>query len=178
LDLARVGVIGHSFGAAAATLTAEQDERVRALVANDLWMLPLPVDLQTHGLQRPGVPALLTQSQAWTKWAEHSDQVVAFTKASRDARLLMYPHTGHSNYSDVPLFSQLVARKLGQIGAADFRQAAATINRAQVAFLKQALATGHGDVDEGRKKIDAPEQMFKEILQAKKAQILARSPPA
>lgn len=42
LDLTRVGLMGHSFGAATVTLMASKETRVKSVVAHDLWTLPLP----------------------------------------------------------------------------------------------------------------------------------------
>jgi len=188
LDLTRVGVLGHSFGAATAALTAEQDERVQALVANDLWMLPLPSSMQAQGLQRRGLRgALLTQSAKWTAWSEQHGEVLSFTRACvPPTSLLNYPGTGHSNYSDVPLFSQMVARKLGQIGAADFRQAANSINDAQTAFFKAAMRVGEDaekgmtkdENDDERKPLPGPAQLYEPLLRSKRAELLATSPSA
>ena len=42
LDLTRIGLMGHSFGAATVTLMASKETRVKSVVAHDLWTLPLP----------------------------------------------------------------------------------------------------------------------------------------
>lgn len=42
LDLTRIGLMGHSFGAATVTLMASKETRIKSVVAHDLWTLPLP----------------------------------------------------------------------------------------------------------------------------------------
>ncbi len=55
LDLNRLAVAGHSFGAATACLTAFRDEqqRFRAVICMDPWRLPLPMDFMQQGLRVP-----------------------------------------------------------------------------------------------------------------------------
>ncbi len=188
LDLAHgVGAIGHSFGAATAVLTAHQDERVRVCVAHDLWMLPLPEELSRKGLQSAAAPLLITQSRKWTEWSEQNREMIAFTRKSRDATLIDFADTAHSNYSDVPLFSQMLARKLGQIGKADFRQAMKDINAAQSEFILHKITNNKSDQTKSNGHANgaaetvtpaagqAAKQQFEELLNSKRVTLLARS---
>ena len=172
LDTSRLGLVGHSFGGATAVASAARDpRRVKAVVSHDVWMEPVPAELLASGLK--GTPALHTLSQQWFDWTESRDQTVQFAKNSvanansssnsnsganvnaghaeesqGHTSVLSFPGTRHSNYSDVPLFSQLLSRKLRAIGAQDFRTAMRHINQAQVEFLDKHVKGARAIADD------------------------------
>ena len=194
LDLQQgVGIVGHSFGAATAVTAARQDPRISACVAHDLWMLPLSSDFKKQGLRPRGdddggrannpFSLLITQSRKWTEWGEQNREMLAFTRASGDATLIDFPATAHSNYSDVPLFAPMLARKMGQIGAADFRQAMNDINEAQTEFLVHKMQEQHSSSSNGSSNGgsvtaeagQAAKKQFEALLGSGRAVLLARS---
>ena len=49
LDLSRLTAAGHSFGATTATQTAAADDRIRAVIAYDMWMEPMDKSTMNPG---------------------------------------------------------------------------------------------------------------------------------
>ena len=171
LDTERIAAVGHSFGGATAVAAAARDPRIKALVSHDVWCEPMSRDLLSTGL--PSTPALHTISQKWEDWREARRDVVALTKASgSNARLIVFPGTLHSNYSDVPLFSQFLSRKLKSIGSVEMKEGMARINEAQVEFLKEAMppSTQHAEGASNGKA--ASKRMFDALLKKQVIKII------
>lgn len=139
LDLERIALVGHSFGGATALLAATRHAPlVKAVVVHDVWCAPLarpsPALLSAEA-RLP--PMLATWSEEWYRGTTEFPTAKALLP--QGTMKLGFPDTCHSNYSDVPMFSQLLSRKMNAIGASDFREAIDVINRVQVAYLKKVL---------------------------------------
>lgn len=137
-----------------------------------------------------GPPLLLTQSDEWTNWKANNDDTVGLARSSRDARLLQVLGTRHSNYSDVPMFSQMLSRKMRAIGSIEFKEGMRRINAISLQFIQRHMAgpataaptlacaaNGHGDASAPApappNSADAP--MFERMLQQRQIVMLAQS---
>ena len=154
--------------------------------------LPLPLSLfATQSVLSGGIhgpPLLLTQSDEWTNWKANNDETTSLTQASRDARLVQVLGTRHSNYSDVPMFSQMLSRKMRAIGSIEFKEGMRRINAISMQFIQRHLTgkdTGSGsgaaptsptaaaDGNASAPNSDAP--MFERMLQQRQIVMLAHS---
>jgi hypothetical protein len=99
------------------------------------WFAPQSV--LSGGIHGP--PLLLTQSDEWTQWKANNEETTVLTQASRDARLVQVLGTRHSNYSDVPMFSQMLSRKMRAIGSIEFKEGMRRINAISMQFLQRHL---------------------------------------
>lgn len=137
LDLGKVALVGHSFGGATVVLAAARNApRVHAVVTHDLWLPPL-LKPSLHLPAGANISSLLATCSE--EWYTTTPNPLLAQMISPDATLVGFPGTCHSNYSDVPMFSQLLSRKLNAIGPIDFREGMDLINKTQVAYLKKAL---------------------------------------
>lgn len=68
-----VVMAGHSFGAATSLLSAQEDDRIRAVLCFDPWMFALPDDFSTTR-QRRGVPLLSVHSSVF-HWPSNTTAV-------------------------------------------------------------------------------------------------------
>lgn len=131
----------------------------------------------------------MTQSDEWTQWKANNEETTVLAQASRDARLVQVLGTRHSNYSDVPMFSQMLSRKMRAIGSIEFKEGMRRINAISMQFLQRHLTgkdTGSGAAptspaaaangDAGASPApnsDAP--MFERMLQQRQIVMLAQS---
>lgn len=172
LDSTRIGLVGHSFGGATVLGTAARNGvRIQGIVSHDVWLDPVPQNVLDAGLKN--IPALHTLSEQWYKWTSAKDRTIQFAKESGEStQVISFPGTAHSNYSDVPLFAQVISRKLKQIGPKDFRQTMNNINKAQTEFLDKHIK---GEEEGEKKQSSSPPsspRMFDALLKSKDAFIV------
>jgi predicted dienelactone hydrolase len=153
LDLSRVGVLGHSTGGGATIEFCGRDERCRAALAMDAYMLPVSPEVQDGGLDVPFM-ALFSEGFSW----EENDQLFEQLMDARSAvgYDVMLAGTVHYDFTDVPLFSPLssLLGLSGEIGAHRLME----INRAySLAFYNRTLR--------GREEplLDGPSSDFSEV---------------
>jgi platelet-activating factor acetylhydrolase len=163
VDLDRLALVGHSFGAATVVGTAAVETRAKAVIGHDVWCQPMttsPAGSLLATVCEKGVqhaPLLVTLSEEWaTGYPSNLPPCTSLVRASKDARLVSMCRTRHSNYSDVPMFSQLVSRKMGAIGPIDFREGMGYINRTMTAFLAEKVQ-GQADAFEATLKKLGPQ---------------------
>jgi len=53
IDSTRIGIFGHSFGGGTSIYSMSRDERIKAAVALDGWVVPIPENTINKGLDRP-----------------------------------------------------------------------------------------------------------------------------
>lgn len=132
LDLDQLGVYGHSFGAATALTAAVRCKDIKAVAVADLWSLPLSPDV------RAGYdgPLLSVTSPTFL-----SPRIEAVLKAcsSPDKTCIVIEGTMHQNFSDLALFSKMVAKKFKKIGSLDLRRGLGILNAFNLAFFDKHL---------------------------------------
>jgi predicted dienelactone hydrolase len=138
LDLARVGVYGHSTGGGAAIEFCGTDSRCKALLGLDPFMRPVSYEVIDTGVTQP---AFFMFSQ---RWADDVD--------SRNNELFnrFYPHvrnslgvvsidgTAHYDFSDIPLLSPL-APQLGLKGPINGKRVTTIVNDYLLSFFDATL---------------------------------------
>jgi predicted dienelactone hydrolase len=155
LDLSHVGVLGHSTGGGATIEFCGRDDRCRAALAMDPFMLPVSPGVQKNGLAVPFM-ALFSEGFNW----EDNDRLFEQLTDARSAEgyELMLAGTVHYDFTDVPLFSPLssLLGLSGRIGSRRLME----INRAySLAFFDHALR-GREEPLLGGPSSDFPEVSF------------------
>ncbi len=141
-----IGLFGHSLGGASSAETARERNDVDAVIVLDGTMLgeevdfidghvvlndtPYPVPLLNVYAEDHYEGAMVTQGDKY-------DNFYASARAL-DARETVFRGTGHLNFTDLPLFSPILAAKLG-IGPADARSAIVTMNEIVLEFFNSYL---------------------------------------
>lgn len=154
LQVDRVGVFGHSFGGAAAAETVARDQRVKAGI--DMDGPPAGVAAR-DGLDRPFLvfrsghpnPDSLPDAVLERRYGTTSRDSVRAIYRRFDARvnsLLQFggtevrmDGTAHLNFSDMPLWSPFLMRRLGLVGSDDITDVHAAITALTMRFFDQYL---------------------------------------
>lgn len=141
-----IGLFGHSLGGASSAETARERNDVDAVIVLDGTMLGEEVDfIDGHVVLNDTpypVPLLNIYAEdhyegAMETQGDEYDNFYASAHAL-DARETVFRGTGHLNFTDLPLFSPIVAEKLG-IGPADARSAIVTMNEIVLEFFNSYL---------------------------------------
>lgn len=146
LDSDAIGLFGHSLGGASSAETARERNDVDAVIVLDGTMLGEEVDFKDghvvlNDTPYP-VPLLNVYAEdhyegAMETQGDEYDNFYASAHAL-DARETVFRGTGHLNFTDLPLFSPILAEKLG-IGPADARSAIVTMNEIVLEFFNSYL---------------------------------------
>ncbi len=135
LDLARVGVFGHSTGGGAAVLMCAQDARCRAGAGLDAWLLPVPDTTLAAGLDQP---FLFLWSEVWSTARNDARFATLAPNLRGDYLSATVLGTRHYDFTLVPLLSPL-APALGLKGPLDGTRGMRIVDDYLVAFFDQAL---------------------------------------
>jgi len=114
LDFERIGLMGHSFGAATSIVTASAFKQFKCVVDLDGWMLPVPEQVIKQGLD---VPFLILMSEHFTYL--HKDimdpQLELFNRSQNPANMMgVLFGTKHTDFSDTPLYYSSQISKWGK----------------------------------------------------------------
>ncbi len=104
LDLARVGVFGHSTGGGAMVHLCATDDRCGAALGMDTWVVPLDEEIRARNFSQP---VLLLNSAAWL---EHPNRALLrpfYERAAGPAYWLDLADSVHYDFTLVPLFSPI-----------------------------------------------------------------------
>jgi hypothetical protein len=139
LDLARIGVFGHSTGGGAALRFCLTDVRCQALLGMDVWAEPIQNVIGEHILRKP---ALFLYSENWDS-LDHPDRNYGLMgqlagKADNAVIELTLEGTKHYDFSSLPLLSPLTT-SLGLKGPIDGKLVLEIINAESVAFFDRYL---------------------------------------
>jgi len=144
LDMSKLSVVGHSFGAATSITACQQDERFKACVAHDAWLFPLSESVATGALR---VPTLFLNADTFEMlWPEEGNKLLyALTQRSRarkvSVRTFGVNGTKHQNYSDFPVIAPELTGAMGVRGETDPDVALGVINACGAAFLDHHLSS-------------------------------------
>lgn len=147
LDLAQVGTFGMSLGGIVVGEACRQEPRLRACLVMDAAM---PTDVVEQGLRQPSmwitrdVETMRLERRRAGGWSEaeiaaHQTSMRAvFDHLPGDGYFVQVPGMFHSNLTDIPSWSPLIAR-LGLAGPIDVERAHRIINAATLAFFDRHL---------------------------------------
>jgi predicted dienelactone hydrolase len=135
LDLARVGLYGHSTGGGAVVIACSQDKRCRAGLGMDAWLEPVPPPVIAQGLSQP---FLFMRSEVWATAKNDALLNTLFVGAQTDAYRMTIRGTKHNDFSMLPLLTPL-APALGLKGPIDGQRGMAIITSYLLAFFDHTL---------------------------------------
>jgi predicted dienelactone hydrolase len=141
LDLSKVGVFGHSTGGGATLAFCGKDERCRAGVGLDAWLVPVADDVVDAGLKQP-----FLRADRWdfSDSGENFDVAdTLFAGAEETSYMATIDGAAHYDFTDVPLLSPLTAQ-LDLSSDMDSDYVVEMMNSMVSAFFRQELK-GEGD---------------------------------
>jgi len=110
IDFNKVVVMGHSFGAATASVAAARDSRIHSLITLDLWYEPMPTALLQNGIQRQ-IPMLFFTSAKWD-WAYESIKHFlgkSSVSTGKPCFLVNVHGTTHHDQTDFPAYISVLS---------------------------------------------------------------------
>jgi pimeloyl-ACP methyl ester carboxylesterase len=116
LDTSRIGMIGHSTGGGAVLQTCWQDERCKAVVGQDPWLVPYDRAIPASGLSQPSFNMF---SENWLKEPNLTLVNQLWDNQPPGAQRMTIQGTQHYDFSDISLYSPLgsLLRLKGPISA-------------------------------------------------------------
>lgn len=103
MNLASVGVLGHSTGGGGDVYAASKDSRIKALLGLDAWLEPLGNDLLKKGLS---IPSVFVRSSQWSL-GPNNRFLKLLLEPSPDAFLYDMKDTNHVDFSMAYMYSPL-----------------------------------------------------------------------
>jgi len=139
LVLQRIGIFGHSFGGATSIMAAATDPRIKASVALDGWMIPIPEERIAAGLQTPFL--YIGQSQ-WDDPVNYQKLDSLIANSTPLGTKLLLDGTKHFDFSDTPQFSKF-SKRLGISGSLPREQLKLTLNAEMMTFFNTYVRDSH-----------------------------------
>jgi dienelactone hydrolase len=102
MDLNRIGIFGHSYGGATSIMAASTDSRIKATIALDGWMLPIPDDTINAGLD---TPFLYIGRGSWGDPINYQKLDSLLDQSQGNATKILWEGTKHMDFSDAPQLS-------------------------------------------------------------------------
>ena len=135
LDTTRIGLFGHSTGGGAVFETCWLDERCKAVLGEDPWLLPYDRAIPENGIQQP---ALMMFSEAWQNKKNLPLVEMLWQNQPAGAARMTILGTQHYDFADMPLYSP-IASTIGLKGPIDTRREISLLNDFLVGFFDKAL---------------------------------------
>jgi predicted dienelactone hydrolase len=138
LDLARIGVYGHSMGGGAAIQFCGTDARCKALLGMDPFMRPVSDQVLENGVTQP---AFFMFSQRWADDVNSRNNELFkgfFPNVKEPLGVISIDGTAHYDFSDLPLLSPLTPQ-LGLKGPISGKRVTAIIDDYLLSFFEMTL---------------------------------------
>ncbi|XP_027561717.1 platelet-activating factor acetylhydrolase 2, cytoplasmic [Neopelma chrysocephalum] len=135
IDLAKVAVMGHSFGGVTAVLALVKEPSFRCAVALDAWMFPL------ENLLYPEVPrpVLFINTEKF-QTPESVAKMKRLSSRNSQTKIITVLGTVHESQTDFAFLpGKLISRIFGARGTLDPNKALAITSQAALAFLQRHL---------------------------------------
>ena len=124
VDLARIGVFGHSFGGATSIMALDRDPRLRAAVVLDGWMVPVPEAVIDSGATKP---ILYVGQERWDEPLNYEKLSRFVENSSAPVATEFWPGTKHMDFADSPHLSTF-AKRIGFAGSVPAEELRARLN--------------------------------------------------
>jgi hypothetical protein len=135
LDTSRIGMLGHSTGGGAVLQTCWQDERCKAVVGEDPWLVPYDRAMPASGLRQPSLNMF---SENWLKERNLTLNNQLWDNQPSGAQRMTILGTQHYDFSDISLYSPLGAT-LGLKGPINAEREISLFNDFLIGFFDQHL---------------------------------------
>lgn len=135
LDTTRIGMIGHSTGGGAVLQTCWQDERCKAVVGQDPWLVPYDRAMPASGLK---LPSLNMFSENWLKERNLTLNNQLWKNQPAGSQRMNILGTQHYDFSDISLYSPL-GSTLGLKGPIKAEREISLFNDFLIGFFDQHL---------------------------------------
>ena len=142
LDLAQVGIFGHSTGGGATVQFCLQDGRCKAGVGLDSWVLPVTDSVDSAG---PTQPFMFMGTPLWLGERNRARGNTIFQNLSSDGYSLALANTAHYDFTDLPLLTPLTPQ-LGLSGSIKSSYSLSIQNEYLLAFFNQYLKKEPSDL--------------------------------
>ena len=143
LDLNRIGVFGHSFGGATSLMALSQDPRIRAGIALDGWMVPVPEETIGEGIRKP---VLYLGQESWDEPLNYEKLDRFIANSSGYATREIWAGTKHMDFADAPHLSNF-ARRIGFAGTLPSEELRLRLNQNILTFFATHLSHPSPEVD-------------------------------
>ena len=137
LDTTRIGMFGHSTGGGAVLQTCWQDERCKAVVGEDPWLVPYDRAMTSSGISQP---SLTMFSENWLREPNLAlvNQLWENQQQGSQLQRMTIQGTQHYDFSDISLYSPLGAT-LGLKGSISAEREISLFNDFLIGFFDQHL---------------------------------------
>ncbi|KAJ6659664.1 hypothetical protein lerEdw1_018633 [Lerista edwardsae] len=135
IDIQKIAMMGHSFGAATVIETLSKDVRFKCGIALDTWMIPLCDDVYPKVNQ----PLLFINSEKF-QWAWNILEIKKLNSADRERKMITIKGSVHQSFPDFTFLAGYLVGKIFKLkGGIDPNVAIDISNKASLAFLQKHL---------------------------------------
>ncbi len=134
-DDSRLGLVGHSIGGAAILNALAVDGRFQAAMVLDGWYIPVPDSILASGVHQP---IFHLGQKEWVDRSNYQLMDQLFMHSDGPAYQLLLPHTQHTDFTDMPLFTPF-SLFIGYTETLDPIQTNSLIRRNTVSFFNTYL---------------------------------------
>jgi alpha-beta hydrolase superfamily lysophospholipase len=135
LDTSRIGMIGHSTGSGAVLQACWQDERCKAVVGEDPWLVPYDRAMPASGLRQPTISMF---SENWLREPNLALVNQLWDNQPAGTQRMTILGTQHYDFSDISLYSPL-GSTLGLKGPIQAEREISLFNDFLIGFFDQHL---------------------------------------
>jgi hypothetical protein len=150
-----VGMFGHSTGGGAVIETCFIDNRCKAGLSEDAWLVPYSREMLQTGLPQS---FFFMQSENWSSERNTNLFNTLFSNTQSPIYKLVINGSKHYDFSDIPLLTPL-APLIGLKGPINGNRVLSIINTYTLAFFDDTLKNNPGLLLEGQS-VDFPETAF------------------
>jgi dienelactone hydrolase len=141
LNMAQIGILGHSTGGGAAVEFCSEDPRCQAGLAMDPWLVPVA---GTHIQAGPSAPFIFMFSESWSGDRNNELFSALFDGMPGSAAYIRIDGTAHYDFSDLPALTPLAAT-LGLKGPIPGPEIQRIIGQLSLAFFDARLIPDRED---------------------------------
>lgn len=118
LDLSRIGLLGHSTGGGGDVYASLKDNRVKAVLGLDAWVIPIESEFKEFQLS---IPSRFIRSNQWASFPNNKS-IKSLVGNSVDSKLLQIDGTRHVDFTMAYMYSP-ISKLVGFLGDLENRKA-------------------------------------------------------